>query len=352
MKIIRQTTSLLLRLAVGVGIIVYIFEKMDMHALAATLAESLNRWPWLAAGLILCFLNLITGMIRWKFILDAQGLRMSWSRVFCIYFIGQFFNSFLFGSTGGDLVRAFYAAKETHHRKTEAVATVIIDRASGLIVLYAMAAVMLISRAGFYLNQWQTHVPALIMLALIVLSVVGLVFIFNLTLFDRWPLVGRIKRHPKLGPLIRRLLIPVFLYRRRTGLLINTMALSFLLQMIFILQCYCLGRTFQIHLGLIAYLTVFPMVMSIAAIPITPGGLGIREGLTVTMFQAMAIPSAQSLPLALMIYFSSVVWSLLGGLIFLGYSAGAGHTMQEEIRELREEAADEEREEGVAGPEE
>ena len=44
----------------------------------------------------------------------------------------QFFNAFLLGSTGGDLLKAYYAARETHHKKTEAVVTVFVDRIIGL----------------------------------------------------------------------------------------------------------------------------------------------------------------------------------------------------------------------------
>lgn len=93
------------------------------------------------------------------------------------------------------------------------------------------------------------------------------------------------------------------------------------------------------HLGLIAYLTVIPMIMAIAALPITPGSLGVREGLVVALFGALGVSSTQSLPLSLMFYLISLCWSLLGGLIFLAYSAGTGRTAQEELAKLRQEAA-------------
>jgi hypothetical protein len=44
-----------------------------------------------------------------------------------ISLVAHFFNSFLLGSTGGDLMKAYYAARETHHKKTEAVMTVFAD---------------------------------------------------------------------------------------------------------------------------------------------------------------------------------------------------------------------------------
>lgn len=339
MKLPKKVPYALLRLVAGVGIIAYLFSRMDLHGLMAVMRESLTRLPWLLCGAMICFICLCIGVFRWKIILDGRGLRMSWGRVFSVFFIGQFFNAFMFGSTGGDLARAFYAAQETHHKKTEAVATVLIDRMIGLVLLDFIALVMLIGRAGFYLNHWVTHVPALLMLGMNLMTAIGLVILFNINRFQHWPLFRRITNHPVIGPIIKRTLISIFLYRRKTGVLFKTVLLSLVGHLLIILECYCLGRSLQIHLGLIAYLTVIPMITAIAALPITPGGLGIREGLAVALFGALGIGITQSLPLALMLYLISVVWSLFGGMIFLGYTAGAGRTAQEELQKLRNEAS-------------
>ncbi len=344
---IKKSLSILIRLALAFGIIFYLLHKIDTRALAAILKESLHQGGWLIAGIILSYCSLHTGMIRWKIILNAQGLKMSWKRCFGVYFIGQFFNSFMFGSTGGDLIRAFYAAKETHHKKTEAVATVFIDRTIGLLALYMIATAMLIGRARFFLSHQETHLPALIMIGMIMAAVLGLIVVFNINRFNNWPFVNKIKQYPTLGRTIKRLLIAIYLYRRRTGVLVWTSILSLVLQALTIMQCYCIGRCFQITLGLVDYLTVVPIIISISAIPITPGGLGIREGLAVTIFGAMAVSSAQSLPLSLMIYFIVVAWGLVGGLIFMGYSASSGHTVHEEIIELEHETESENGEEGI-----
>jgi glycosyltransferase 2 family protein len=339
MKFPKKAAYALLRLAAGLGIIVYLFSRMDLRGLMTILRESLTRWPWLLCGAMLCFICLCIGVIRWKIILDGRGLRMTWRRVFNVFFIGQFFNAFMFGSTGGDLARAFYAARETHHKKTEAVATVLIDRMIGLIMLNFIALVMLIARAPFYINHWVTHMPALLMLGMNLLTVIGLVVLFNIRRFQHWRLFRRIARHRRIGPIIKRTLISVFLYRRKRGVLVKTFLLSLAGHLLVILECYCLGRSFQIHLGLIAYLTVIPIIMAIAALPITPGGLGIREGLAAAMFGALGIGITQSLPLALMFYLIAMVWSLFGGIIFLGYTAGTGLKANAELQKLRHEAA-------------
>lgn len=339
MKFPKKVPYALLRLVGGVGIIFYLFSRMDLHGLLAILQESLTRWPWLLCGTMICFICLYIGVIRWKIILDGRGLRMAWGRVFSVFFIGQFFNAFMFGSTGGDLARAFYAAQETNHKKTEAVATVLIDRMIGLVLLDLIALIMLIGRAGFYINHWVTHVPALIMIGMNLLTVIGGIVLFNIHRFQHWSLFRRVTNHAVIGPIIKRTLISIFLYRRKPGVLFKTVLLSLAAHLLVILECYCLGRSFQIHLGLIAYLTVIPMIMAIAALPITPGGIGVREGLAVALFGTLGIGITQSLPLSLMLYLISVIWSLVGGIIFLGYTASTGRKAHEELQKLRDEAS-------------
>lgn len=341
MKFPKNILYTLLRIIAGVGIIAYLLVKIDMQTLAAVLRGSLNQWPWLACGAAICFIGLCIGVIRWKIILDGRGLRMSWGRVFSVFFIGQFFNSFMFGSTGGDLARGYYAARETHHKKTEAVATVLIDRVTGLFLLDFIALFMLVARAGFYIDHWVAHVPAILMLGMNLMTIVCLVVLFNIHRFQHWSLFRRITNHRIVGPIVKRTLISIFLYRRKKNILLKTLLLSLAIHLLVVVEFYCLGRSFDIHLGLIAYLTVVPMIMAIASLPITPGGLGIREGLSVALFGALGIGSARSLPLSLMFYLISVLWSLFGGMIFLGYTVGAGRKPHEELKNIREEASSE-----------
>jgi uncharacterized protein (TIRG00374 family) len=342
-KAIKKTAAGLLRLGIGLGIIFYLLFKINLKNMLGILHQGLFHWPWLVMGLLIFLICCWIGIARWKIILDVQGLRMAWSRVFCVFFIGQFFNSFMFGSTGGDLARGYYAAKETHHKKTEAVATVVIDRLIGLVVLHFIATIMLIICFRFYLQNWSTHVPALIMLGMITATIVLLLVIFNLRFFAGWPIFRFIEHNHTLRPIIRRLIVSIYLYRRRQSTIWKTALLSLLSHTLLITQCYCIGRCLQVEIGISDYFMIIPLIMSISALPITPGGLGIREGLAVTLFGALDVSASQALPLSLLIYFISVVFSLVGGLIFLGYTAGAGRTVHDEIVEFEDETARENR---------
>ena len=61
--------------------------------------------------------TILLGVLRWRLVLRVQGLDLPWRRGAEISFVAHFFNSFLLGSTGGDMMKAYYAARET--RPTE-----------------------------------------------------------------------------------------------------------------------------------------------------------------------------------------------------------------------------------------
>ena len=89
----------------------------------------------LLLSLVLMGVTIVLGVFRWRMVLRVHGLELSLGRATEISFIAHFFNSFLLGSTGGDLLKAYYAARETHHKKTEAVVTVVVDRLLGLFAM-------------------------------------------------------------------------------------------------------------------------------------------------------------------------------------------------------------------------
>jgi len=309
-------------------------ERYGLRLIGALFAENLSEWPKWLLGLGLVFLALGCGIVRWRLILASQGLMLSWQKVFSIFYIGHFFNSFMLGATGGDVVKAYYVAKETRHNKTEAVTTVFIDRMIGLVAMLALGFLMMMTRVPLFLREPALHLPGLIALVLVVGAVVAGVTVFSHNIFERWSFFRRLETRFSFGPVIKRAYEAFFLLRRRPGLVGICFVWSLLTHSLVVAATLCYGHTLHIRLGAIDYFTFFPIINMMAALPITPGGLGIREGLTVRMAGAVGVPSVQALPLSLMVYASVLVWSMFGGLVFLLHTAGTGHGVREEMSEI------------------
>ncbi len=337
MRTARRAAAALLRLAAAAGIIAWLLSRpeMDLTHLGTVLRGTLGHAAWLLLGLGLFFGCIWASVLRWKGFLDAQSLRLSARRVFSIFFIGHFFNAFMMGSTGGDLVKAAYTARETRHLKAEAIMTVVADRVIGLLALFMLAAAMIVARAPFFLAQKRTHPICLLVLVLFAALALALALLLKRNIFERHSVFRWIENRWPFGHLLRRAYDAFYLYRTDHSLLARAFALSLANHLLNVAGCYALGRALQIPNGFGDYLMMFPSILAVASLPITPGGLGIREGVAVVLLGAVQIPISQALPLSLISYLGMLVWSLLGGVIFLFYNAGSGRAFSQDLREIQ-----------------
>ena len=129
----KKHLGALLRVLVSVGILAYLFngifhkEALDYFQARNIDPDSLDwmargrivwsvgpqaLWHefqkinpiWLVAAIVSAGIPAILGITRWRWILHVQGLDVKYSRLFSITFIGLFFNAFMLGSTGGDVI--------------------------------------------------------------------------------------------------------------------------------------------------------------------------------------------------------------------------------------------------------
>ena len=74
---------------------------------------------------------------------------------------------------------------------------------------------------------------------------------------------------------------------------------------------------------------VVPAVVCIAALPVTPSGLGVRENLLVSLLALPEFPGVrhgEALALALLAYSANLAWSAVGGLVYLLKPSPSGAT--------------------------
>lgn len=275
---------------------------------------------WLAASIALVGSVILVGVIRWRLVLRAHGLPLSFSRTLAISLVGHFFNSFLLGSTGGDLLKAYYAARQTHHKKTEAVVTVFADRLMGLFSMLLFAAVML--AVNLHLVQRHRALAVAGLLVLLMLLACGLLLALSFWggLSRPWPRARIWLRNLPKGELLERSLDACRLLGQRPGMLVRTIGLSMLLNTLCVFQILALVRGMQLDVPVSVLFVIVPVVICISALPITPSGLGLRENLFVLLLAhpMVRVPATEALSLSLLAYAGSVVWSLLGGWVYLG----------------------------------
>ncbi len=279
---------------------------------------------------ILCAgLTILIGALRWNLVLRVAGLYLRPGRAMEISFVAHFFNSFLLGSTGGDLLKAYYAARETQHKKIEAVVTVYVDRLIGLFAMLSFAGLMVLPNTGLLFSQGRLEAVTWFVLAMLLgcSCVVGLSFWGGIS--RRFPRGREYLRRLPQGESLERSLEACRYFGRKPVFLACVLMISMLVNLLCVLQMMLLAWGLHLRVAPLAMLVIVPMIICISALPITPNGLGVRENLYVLMLgaPAIAIGPTQALSLSLLAYACGLFWSLIGAAVYVGLKE-SGHLIE------------------------
>lgn len=138
----KKTVLLILRIlfaAAGIAYIVYAIQWSD-DAEREGVMTMLRRaqWSHLLGALLLLAPVYPIQTLRWWLLMRCRGIEVPLSRAFRLVMVGCFFNYCMPGTTGGDVVKAWYAARRSD-RRTDAVMSVVFDRITGLLGLILLA---------------------------------------------------------------------------------------------------------------------------------------------------------------------------------------------------------------------
>src|SRR5690349_22095875 len=136
------------------------------------------RFQWLAAGLLAYFVVEAAAAFRWHVLLKVQGIRLSVPRVSGLFLIGMFYNQFLPGGTGGDIMKSYLLLKETPGKATGALLAVVFDRMIGLVALITITGTLIALR-----YEWLTQLRETRHLVWALLAVLGSAVLMLLTSF-------------------------------------------------------------------------------------------------------------------------------------------------------------------------
>ncbi|HXG48480.1 MAG TPA: lysylphosphatidylglycerol synthase transmembrane domain-containing protein [Methylomirabilota bacterium] len=270
----------------------------------------------LAVSVALMGGTLLLGVARWQTALHVQGCHLRWGRDLEISFVAHFYNSFLLGSTGGDVMKAWYAARETHHRKTEAVLTVVIDRLIGLWAMLLFACVMMVFNFPVLFESRWLRLLSLVVTGMMLAGTAFFVLAFWGGVSRTWSGARHWLRRLPRGEWLEYVLDACRRFGRARFYVLKALGLSMLLNAVCVLQFIVLARGLGLSIAPIELFVVVPIVICLAALPITPSGLGVRENLFVQILHTLGVHPTDALSLSLLAYGGSLFWSLVGGGVY------------------------------------
>jgi uncharacterized membrane protein YbhN (UPF0104 family) len=110
-------------------------------------------------------------------------------------------------------------------------------------------------------------------------------------------------------------------FRRHPVRALEVVAASVVYQLSVLVAVFTLSKALEIHVGFTAILAFFPAVSILQTLPLTVGGLGVREGALYLFLHPLGVHKEQAIGLGLIYYFSVLIVSLLGAPAFAAGTA-------------------------------
>lgn len=299
---VRERAFGVLRIVVSAGLLIYLLAfQVDLEQVWQAMRQA--RWGYLIAALVLMVAGTALRAVRWQVLLQALDITVPLWRLVHLYFVGAFFNIFLPTGLGGDAVRMAELARFTR-RVPEAIGATLVDRATGLWVLFVLALLALPFSHALLPQGW--------------LPVIGIGTLLGVV--SGWIVMGT-PLIPWLGSRVR---LPgqdklERFYRSVSQLGYPALARACLVSLAFDVLLIVFNVLIACSLGIEQPLGIFLLFTSIISfsltLPISVGGLGVREQTYILLFGALGVSAAAATAMSLLNYaLTNLAIGILGGL--------------------------------------
>jgi uncharacterized protein (TIRG00374 family) len=306
----------LLRIGVAVVLtaLVFYWSHPSKILAAATAAD----WRWLAAAVALVLVDRTLMALRWIDLLVAlaPGSRPPLTAVLRVFFVSSFVSNVI-PSVGADLYRAYELSRYNVHL-AESTASVLMDRALGVLSVVLVAAVAL----PFATIEGRREL-------VVILGGVGAVCAIAASVVFSERAADLVRSTAALIPigLLHRvtaaLTDAVRAYAQHHGAMVRVLGLSVAVQIFRVVQAWCLGQALGLTLPLATYFAFIPLIVFIMQIPITPNGLGTTQLAFDRFLVPQGAPAPEVFALSVLFLALGVLGSLPGGLLY-AFESGRG----------------------------
>lgn len=290
----RKLLKFFLKAFVSLFFLILVIRKLDLNTIFFELKQ-INISMFVFAT-FLYLSTMIFSTLRWSYFIKTKK---SFKELFQLYLIGTFFNLFMPGTVGGDVIKAYYLYKEDR-KKTNPLVSVFMERYMGLCALITIAFF------GFLLgyNYLKDSIIDKLFYLIFLLFVTGSLFIVFFPYEKFYHKLDRARES------IRN-------YIFNTSIFAKTYILSLIVQGIGIIVVYLLGLGLSIPLEFKYYLIFIPIITVISMLPVSLSGFGIREYGFMYLFGNFGISKEKAVGLSLMWFLTMLITGFVGMFFYL-----------------------------------
>lgn len=266
----------LLKPLLALILILYLFQQKSSTPFDYTIFFHFHlNWFWALSAYSLSFIICVW---RWKVIIQKYGVQGSYLHFTAVSWIGAFFNSFLPGSYGGDLVKIFYLHHDPALHRSKILATIIVDRIVGIfgfIFLFNLFMIATWMKTGWnpqFFIIYSSHLTLLF-------STLLFFFIIWKRILSSHHLIKLFSYLPhKKGEQFINFIDQLFELFLDKKLILKTLAITLFSQFFILLSFWFLITPFiTSSLTFISFMTYICIGFFSMILPLTPQGIGVSH---------------------------------------------------------------------------
>jgi len=277
----------------ALGITLWLLPR---HEVLATM-RSVPLTVWLFTFCVFLAGNVVAAAKWW--LLTSRSEDVPFRIALKAHFAGQMANVFLPGAVGGDVVRVGMVFKQSQSKPRIAVGSAV-DRILDSLGLLLLSCVGGLFALGGKLDNTLLQVGAIGLLAVVSIPV----FLFVLGKFEHIGIVAKVRA-------------AILEFRQEPLKLVLCLALSMSVQATFIGLNITLARSSGIHIPVAAWFFAWPLSKLIAVLPISLGGLGVREASLAALLTRFGAPAARTVAVGLVWQTILMASATVGAIVLL-----------------------------------
>ncbi len=310
--VLRRVIVGCVKIAITGAVLAYILWKFGWQSILETIVAA-NPW-WVAGAVGVFFVSATLGALQWQVLLRNRGIVLPFGRTFQLYFMGMFFNNFIFGMVAGDAVRVTYLRLGKQSARAGFAAT-FLDRFAGFWAMSGFAVIAtlaLIGRRGIQSEVWSV----VAVLAVMFMMFVGILVLLMSkrmqalvhAMLERLPLRSK----TRLRALLDEMLIEAHDKHILGSVAVLATVVQFLRVAVHVLCAAALGLA---TLGTLHYFFIFVPILAVTMIAPLP--FGVREGLEGSLFALAGFRPDAAVVMGFLASVVGITVSLLGAVFFL-----------------------------------
>jgi uncharacterized protein (TIRG00374 family) len=298
----------ILKIFLGAGLLVILlsYGRID---LVLILMSYKHPVPLILGGLF-CSLAIVTPIFRWWVLARIQKLPLGAFDALRLTMIGYFFNIFVPGGAGGDVVRAAYAIRDCPGRRAQALTIAFVDRGLGLHALLLLGVFILFIQPMLFNNHPALKPWLLLIVGMLIIGTIApLLLVCRRTNGLLMRLCGRVIGGADAWH------EAVKLYREQPGMLCIAYLFSIGSAVFNVLAIHFMMLAVGSIPTILESMTIAPLVILANTLPFTPGGVGVAESASAAFYALVGVPAGANG--MLLTRFFIVMFALLGLPLFL-----------------------------------